>query len=572
MPGAPGAAAAAPAPAAGGFGHSAGGGFGSGGGGGFGAAAAAAAAGSAPGATTGAAAGAGAGGVLASRGAPPPIAPPAERPGFMTDVPFTSLGSVVSAQTLAGLTEGFKYTHMTAVQHATLGPCLEGHDVLAKARTGTGKTIGFLVPVVERLVRVRWPARARSGAVGALIISPTRELATQISKEAAMLTSRIPGFTVHCVFGGMKIAGDHRAFRNKPQCHILVATPGRLIDHLKNTPGFVDRLARMENLVLDECDQLLDMGFRPAIREILAFLRPSAATRQTLLFSATVPSSVMDIVREALRPAYKTIDTVGKEESTHSHVAQYHMTVPPQDQFAVLLMMLRSHVATVREYKVLVFFPTARLAGFGTALFRAAGLPPLEIHSRKSQSHRTKVSDQVRKNTRVILFSSDVSGRGLDYPNITLVVQFGAPSNRDQYIHRLGRTARAGAGGEGVLLLAPFEARSVMARLKGLPIESPPAEPPAAAVAAARADIAKGLVRVDDRQRGMAYQSFLGFYNSLPGLKIPKAELVKVANEFATKALGCPAGHPPAMLKSTVGKMGLKGVPGLNIVSRLPGM
>ena len=345
---------------------------------------------------------------------------------------------------------------MTQVQAQTIAVSLRGVDMLAKAKTGTGKTLAFLVPAVERL-RLLGQNR-RTDSVGALIISPTRELATQIAEEAKMLLHFLPNFQIQVVFGGTNIRADlSKLKRRAPE--LLVATPGRLNDLLENH-GLQSQMKALSVMVFDEADQLLEMGFRPAITQMLNMLPPKQ-TRQTLLFSATMPADIMGIARFALRESFEHIDCVGEDQSTHQHVAQTVLVHPLETQIVELAFVLKEAMAIdPNDFKVICFFTTARLTQFFAELFN---LMPgfqskvLEIHSRKSQSTRTKVSDKFRSGNRMILMTSDVSARGMDYPDVTRIVQVGMPSDKSQYVHRLGRTARAGKTGDGVLLLADFE-------------------------------------------------------------------------------------------------------------------
>jgi ATP-dependent RNA helicase MSS116 len=368
----------------------------------------------------------------------------------LTTSTFASLA--ISAPSKRALLEVLRFQYMTTVQNATLPVVLEGQDVLAKAKTGTGKTIAFLLPAVEALHRTP----PRGAAISVLVLSPTRELASQIAKEAELLLTFHP-FKSQVIYGGTNINSERNRMNNQ-RCDVLVATPGRLIDHLENTQGLSQRLQGIQALILDEADQLLEMGFRPAIERILGYLPKQ---RQTLLFSATMPQSVHQVAGLALRPRYAFVDTVPKEDAaTNVQVHQSWVAVPFDQTLLAVRCILRSATA-VPGHKVIVFFTTARLTQYMAALMEAAGLPVLEIHSRKSQSAREKASAAFRAAPQAVLLTSDVSARGVDYPDVTLVLQVGQPSSREQYIHRLGRTARAGKAGQGVLLLAPFESQFV---------------------------------------------------------------------------------------------------------------
>ncbi|KAL6761806.1 P-loop containing nucleoside triphosphate hydrolase protein [Haematococcus lacustris] len=456
------------------------------------------------------------------------------------------------------MAEVFKYEYCTHVQSQALPACLAGGDVLAKAKTGTGKTIAFGIPVIETLLARPQPR----GQVGALILSPTRELAYQIHAEFVKLLT-FHKLSLQVMIGGTNLNSEAGRLK-KCVPDILVATPGRCLDHMTNEASQLQRyMSGCRVLVCDEADNLLDMGFKPTIERILNFL-PPRGQRQALLFSATFPQDVQSLARFALNAPYTTVDTVGEETSTNVQVEQQEAVVPFEEQFAYLYASLLRHTKEdPKDYKVIVFFPTARQTQIYAEAFEAAGMPVLEIHSRKSQAQRTRVSDEFRRNSRVMMFSSDVSARGVDYPDVSLVVQVGAPSDKAQYVHRVGRTARAGKAGKALLMLCDFEA-DFRRQLKELPLVPAPALSPAEHRAATNA-MATGLSRVSSETKSKAYQAWLGFYKSCPWVKMSPAQVVAQANNFAT-VMGCL--EPPELQASTVGKMGLKGVPGLRIAGR----
>ena len=517
----------------------------------------------------------------------------------MTDKRFSDLTQVCDASRRA-LAEIFKYEYMTEVQEQTLPVILDSQrkiDVLAKAKTGTGKTLGFLIPTVENLLLSASKSNMKQNdMIGSLIISPTRELAYQISKEADKLLTfqRHPKMSVVTCVGGTPVQRDRNALKRGNNVQIVVATPGRLIDHLQNSDlQLANRMSQLEVLVLDEADQLLDMGFRPDIERILNLLKPSQGTRQTLLFSATVPKSVNDIASIALKPKYEYIDTVGEDaEQTHAHVRQEVMVAPSSNnnnnksggsgsnsvgdyQIRAIASLLDREIKaanqTNKPCKIIVFFTTARLTGFMAELFNSASnltkFPTiLEIHSRKSQAFRQKASEKFRSSKdNTILFSSDVSARGMDYPGITFVLQVGL-TERAQYIHRLGRTARAGNEGLGTLLLAPYEHRFMTQKvLNDMPLQSEP-------VPSLPSNLGQAMDRAvqnvtSNKSLGesgeQAYRAWLGYYNGhLKKVGWDKKRLVQEANQWA-KDVGLK--QQPSLQKKTIGKMGLKGVPGLRI-------
>ncbi|OEL23175.1 DEAD-box ATP-dependent RNA helicase 25 [Dichanthelium oligosanthes] len=443
------------------------------------------------------------------------------------------------------------YERMTRVQEATLPIILQGKDVLAKAKTGTGKTVGFLLPAIEVL-----SALPHSTSINLLVMCPTRELANQVAAEARKLLKYHRSLGVQVVIGGTRLPQEQRSMQANP-CQILVATPGRLKDHLENTPGFSTRIKGVKVLVLDEADRLLDMGFRRDIEKIISFIPKE---RQTLLFSATVPEEVRQISHVAMRKDYEFINTVQEgDEETHSQVNQMYMIAPLDLHFSILYEVLKKHVAEDAEYKVIVFCTTAMVTKLVAEVLSQLKLNIREIHSRKSQSARTKVSDEFRKSKGLILVSSDVSARGVDYPDVTLVIQVGLPADREQYIHRLGRTGRKGKEGQGILLLAPWEMH-FLSTVNDLSI-SEAATP--SVDSSIQAVVKDAVRRVEMKSKESAYQAWLGYYNSNKTISRDKARLVRLAEEFS-QSMGLAV--PPAIPKLILRKMGLSNVPGLRSI------
>jgi ATP-dependent RNA helicase MSS116 len=307
---------------------------------------------------------------------------------------------------------------------------------------------------------------------------------------------------------------------------------------------------------------------------------------------------VKDLTDRTLKRDHVVVNTVGDEEDqTHKHVMQESLIVPLAQQYEALWELLAQHKQSCPHYKVIVFFTTARVASFSSRLFNQADCPTLELHSRLSQSKRTKTSEQFREGKKMILFSSDVSARGLDFPGVTLIIQLGLTA-KDQYVHRLGRTARAGNEGHGIIILAPFEKRFLSQLIPELPIV--PMVPAAGSVLAQlvagqhpqypaayrKGQYAHPVLRAYALVEGdgsassndgedslhaeakLAYIAWLGFYNS--NLRVcgwNKEQLVAVANEFSG-FIGL--SEVPAIEAKTIGKMGLKGTPGIRIAAFQP--
>lgn len=446
------------------------------------------------------------------------------------------------------------YEKMTVVQEATLPVILRGKDVLAKAKTGTGKTVAFLLPSIEVVEKSPpFDHDQKRPPILVLVICPTRELASQAAAEATKLLKFHPSIGVQVVIGGTRLALEQKRMQANP-CQILVATPGRLRDHIENTAGFATRLMGVKVLVLDEADHLLDMGFRKDIERIIAAVPKQ---RQTLMFSATVPEEVRQVCHIALRRDHEFINTVEEgSEETHSQVQQRHLVAPLDKHFSLLYLLLKEHIADDVDYKVLVFCTTAMVTRLVADLLGELKLNVREIHSRKPQNYRTRVSEEFRKSKGLILVTSDVSARGVDYPDVTLVIQLGLPADREQYIHRLGRTGRKGKEGQGVLLLAPWE-EFFLSAVKDLPITKAPApsiDPDT------QKKVERALAHVEMKNKEAAYQSWLGFYNSISKVGKDKYRLVELANEFS-RSMGLD--NPPAIPKLVLGKMGLRNIPGL---------
>ncbi|KAG0564623.1 hypothetical protein M758_8G120800 [Ceratodon purpureus] len=461
----------------------------------------------------------------------------------------------ISPLSLKALHEVAGFDTMTVVQNETLPVILKGQDVLAKAKTGTGKTVAFLLPAIEAILRED-SHNAKRSPINVLAICPTRELASQVAAEAKMLTTFQRGLGVQVVIGGTNMATETRRLEKSP-CQILVGTPGRLLDHIQSNPDVRRQLQDLKVLVLDEADQLLDMGFRKSLDGIIKALPKE---RQTLLFSATVPNEVKSMCKIALKSNYAYIDTVGEDdEETHVKVKQEYLIVPLEKQLTAIYALLKQHAMQDPNFKVLVFCTTARVTALFAEFYKKLGMNTLEIHSRKSQSFRTKVSDEFRNHPGgVIMFTSDVSARGVDYPDVTLVLQIGTPAGREQYIHRLGRTGRAGKEGRGLLILMPWE-EVFLRSLKDITIPQAMDIPITPDV---EAKVNKAMQYVSEDAKEKAYQAWLGYYNSCTVLKWDKPTLVKRANLFST-TLGLH--QPPALMKKTVGMMGLRNVPGLRI-------
>jgi len=404
---------------------------------------------------------------------------------------------IISPKVIDTITERMNIHTMTDVQKLTLNHCLDGSDVIAQAKTGTGKTLAFLMPIVQRLLRNQDPVqdgrrgyRNKIDNIRAVIISPTRELAEQIAVEARKVTQGT-GLQVQTAVGGTQ-RRQHLMQMQQYGCDILVGTPGRITDLVSdNTSGV--RFDKVESFVLDEADRLLDIGFAPAIAEITSYMPdPSKGTRQTLMFSATVPKSVVSLVRQTLRPDFKFIRTVDPSEAqTHERIPQHVVFGRAlQNQIPIIMELAHNAIEAHKKdpvnnmpFKAIVYFgSTAEVSLTWEAfskmrdpekprsIFSSHPLDPCRIfqmHGKLAQGQRTRESQGFRNAQSAIMFSSDVTARGMDFPNVSHVIQVGLPKASDDYVHRIGRTGRAGKSGEGWLILNDDERRDITQRLRG---------------------------------------------------------------------------------------------------------
>lgn len=388
-----------------------------------------------------------------------------------------------------------------------------------------------------------------------LILCPTRELASQIAAEAKVMLRCHDGIGVQTLVGGTRFKVDQKNLESDP-CQIIVATPGRLLDHIENKSGFSVRVMGLKMLILDEADHLLDLGFRKDMEKIVDCL---PRQRQSLLFSATIPKEVRRISQLVLKREHAYIDTVGLGcLETPVKVKQFSLVAPHELHFQIVHHLLNEHISQTLDYKVIVFCTTAMVTSLMYLLLREMRLNVREIHSRKPQLYRTRISDEFRDSKRLILITSDVSARGMNYPDVTLVIQVGIPSDREQYIHRLGRTGREGKAGEGILLLAPWE-EYFLYDINDLPIEKfplPHLDPDV------KTKMKNSLSKIDANIKEAAYHAWLGYYNSVREIGRDKTTLVDLANQFC-QSIGLE--KTPALFRKTALKMGLKDIPGIRI-------
>jgi len=551
---------------------------------------------------------------------------------------FSSIPSL-HPSSLHAIEKKLKITTMTEIQHKTFEAASSGRDILGRARTGTGKTLAFLLPAIENSLRIgRVPGphgqtsvcsetgKEQTGGIATLILSPTRELAMQIHQQAQVLAAshangstsdhtggsrRRGGYRMasQVMYGGSSRREDLKKLESNPP-FILVATPGRLIDHMQNSwvngVPFSDVITDVSVLVLDEADRCLDMGFRKDMDYILGMARQrkrEMAARQTLLFSATLPRDLRKIMASHMQKNYLTVDCVHDvDPTTHTNarVDQAFVTLPAsQDEesrfITGLVEMIEDivHVQNPEDYKVVVFFPTTNMCQFFSKVFNSVfGIKVVEIHSKKTQTNRTHASDKFRKFRKGVLFTTDVSARGVDYPDVTHVIQYGSAENRETYIHRLGRTGRAGKKGRGIIVAgSPSEEyQFVKGELKGLDVKRDDrfqrlmdgeivseegdgggGEKGAlrrkdvndARLAKIQDNVRRGADRDLSQLAKKTYSSMLGYHSTkLHNLGMSKSDMVNYVNSIGSQ-MGF--GQMPSMSQKIVQTLGLRGLPGINV-------
>jgi ATP-dependent RNA helicase DeaD len=327
------------------------------------------------------------------------------------------------------------YTYPTKIQEAALPALLEGHDLVGQAQTGSGKTAAFGIPLVNRL--------RRSGTVGAIILVPTRELCRQVTDELEKL-AKFSGLRVLPLYGGTRMRGQFTALERGVD--IIVGTPGRVLDHLGRGTLRVDQV---KTVVLDEADEMLDIGFAEDIEKIL---RRTPRERQTLLFSATMPGWVQRLIRRYQRnPVHIAIEP---ERATVATVEQRYYEVAERDKLDAFLSLEDEFG---RDARLLIFrrmqVGVDRLA---QQLTREGWLVQ-PLHGGMAQADRTRTIDAFRNGDLRVLIATNVAARGLDIPDITHVVNYDIPQNAEEYIHRIGRTARAGKAGVAMTFVSEWD-------------------------------------------------------------------------------------------------------------------
>ena len=513
---------------------------------------------------------------------------------------FAQLGQagIVNERVISTLVDKMGIHTMTEVQRMTINECLDGTDVVAQARTGTGKTLAFLMPIVQRMLKDPsfGQRRASIGDTRALIISPTRELAEQIAVEAKKIVQGT-AVQVQMAVGGTQKSHHLRLMQNQG-CHILVGTPGRVKDLLSDPYNGLS-MEHIQTFVLDEADRLLDIGFADDIREIQDMM-PAATrqARQTLMFSATMPRSVVGLVRDLMKPNFKFVRTVDPDEAaTHESVPQHVVFLPGlQNQIPALTEIAVKAIQAHKQdpennmpFKAIVFFRSLNevkiahetLRNFRDpaakgGLFGPHPLAPckiIEMSSQLDQRQRSANSQAFRSAESAILVSSDVTARGMDFPNVSHVIQVGAPHKQEDYVHRLGRTGRAGKPGQGWLLVQNDERNSLRqlassihtknfnenTTLETAKLDMTQPSQLSPETAKIMQFVESGVRQVSKLDKAKAYASLLSVLSQANNSS--KQEIVNQVNELATYGWGLET--PPFVSRSWADKTGFSRMQGL---------
>ena len=348
---------------------------------------------------------------------------------------------------------------LTDIQSKAVPLALKGRDILGAAKTGSGKTLSFLIPMLENLYRQKW---TEFDGLGALIISPTRELAIQIF-EVLRKIGRYHTFSAGLVIGGRSLQEERERLG---RMSILVCTPGRMLQHMDQTAAF--EVANLQMLILDEADRIMDMGFQSSVDAIIEHLPKQ---RQTMLFSATQTKKVSDLARLSLRDAEYVAVHEAAPSATPSTLQQHYVVTPLAEKLNTLYGFIKASLKS----KIIVFFSSGKQVRFAYESFRhlQPGIPLLHIHGRQKQAARLDITSKFAATKNACIFATDVVARGLDFPAVDWVIQVDCPEDADTYIHRVGRTARYEKVGRAVLFLDPSEKEGMLTRLehKKVPIE-----------------------------------------------------------------------------------------------------
>ncbi|KAL8949818.1 MAG: hypothetical protein Q9222_004105 [Ikaeria aurantiellina] len=415
------------------------------------------------------------------------------------------------------------FEKMTQIQQRGIPPLMAGRDVLGAAKTGSGKTLAFLIPAVEMLSALRFKPR---NGTGVIVVSPTRELALQIFGVARELMAH------HSQTYGIVIGGANRraeAEKLAKGVNLVIATPGRLLDHLQNTRGFVYK--NIKALVIDEADRILEVGFEDEMRQIIKILPKDE--RQTMLFSATQTTKVEDLARISLRsgPLYINVDQL-QEHSTVDSLEQGYVVCDSDKRFLLLFSFLKRNL----KKKVIVFFSSCNCVKYHSELLNYIDLPVLDLHGKQKQQKRTNTFFEFCNAKHGTLIATDVAARGLDIPAVDWIVQFDPPDDPRDYIHRVGRTARGSSKGRSLMFLQPSEV-GFLKHLKEARVPLVEFEFPTKRIMNIQSQLEKliGQNYYLNKSAKDGYRSYLQAYasHSLRSIfDVHKLDLIKVARSF----------------------------------------
>eukprot|EP00551_Chaetoceros_affinis_P007273 CAMPEP_0203672208 /NCGR_PEP_ID=MMETSP0090-20130426/7777_1 /ASSEMBLY_ACC=CAM_ASM_001088 /TAXON_ID=426623 /ORGANISM="Chaetoceros affinis, Strain CCMP159" /LENGTH=583 /DNA_ID=CAMNT_0050537475 /DNA_START=18 /DNA_END=1765 /DNA_ORIENTATION=- len=358
--------------------------------------------------------------------------------GIISKSTFASLGvcePICNAITTLG------WTYATKIQKQTLPSALSANDIIGLAETGSGKTGAFAIPILQSLLQ-----NPQRGAVYAIILSPTRELAFQIHEVISALGSSI-GCTAVCIVGGVDMTSQAIALARNP--HVVTATPGRLVDHLTNTKGF--HLRQVKYLVMDEADRMLSMDFEQELNQILEVVPDASDGRRTMLFSATMTSKVQKLQRASLHNPVRI--EVSTKFQTPKKLLQNYLFIPAKYKDVYLTYLINDNAGK----SILVFGATCNNVQRLALMLRNLGFPAVCLHGQMSQPKRLGALNKFKSGSRSILICTDVASRGLDIPSVDVVINFDLPGHGKDYIHRVGRTARAGRSGVAVAMVTQYD-------------------------------------------------------------------------------------------------------------------
>mmetsp|Transcript_15849 Transcript_15849/g.22571 ORF Transcript_15849/g.22571 Transcript_15849/m.22571 type:complete len:598 (+) Transcript_15849:172-1965(+) len=364
----------------------------------------------------------------------------------------TTFESLNVCQILCDAAKNLNWTHASVIQKETLPAALAGRDIIGLAETGSGKTGAFAIPMLQSLLQ-----NPQRGAVYGIILAPTRELAFQIHEVISALGSSM-GASCVCIVGGVDHASQAIALARNP--HIVTATPGRLVDHLTNTKGF--HLRKVKYLIMDEADRMLSMDFEKELDQILEVM-PGHEKRTTMLFSATMTSKVQKLERASLSDPVRI--QVSTKFQTPQNLLQSYLFIPAKYKDVYLTYIINENAGK----SILVFGATCNNVQRLAIMLRNLGFPAISLHGQMSQPkrlgalHKFKCGTNQNSNSKTsskgcdIMICTDVASRGLDIPNVDVVINFDLPGHGKDYIHRVGRTARAGKSGTAIAMVTQYD-------------------------------------------------------------------------------------------------------------------